>query len=276
VDVLDRTLFHIGDTSISFFSLIVFASVLIITVILSVGIRKLLVKRIFPRYNVAAGIAKAYSRIIYYIILVTGLLIAVNSAGINISILFAGGAALLVGIGFGIQNIVNNWISGLILLFERPIKEGDFIEVDGILGTVCAISARSTKIKTNADVMIIVPNSKFLENKIINRSYIEKTWIDVSVNISYYSDFKKVSEILLRIAKSHPKVLQDTVPTVSIAEFDESFMRVKLWVYISENKNFGIIRSDILKLILEEFKKEEIEFPKPLSEIEYKKTENGK
>jgi len=274
MDVLNRTLFQIGDTHITIFSLIVFASAFFLTIIIAVGFKKLLVKRIFPRYHVAPGIAKAYSRIIYYIIFVSGFLIAINSAGINISILFAGGAALLVGIGFGIQNIVNNWISGLILLFERPIKEGDFIEVDGILGTVCAISARSTKIRTNSDVMIIVPNSKFLENKIINRSYIEKTWIDIPVNISYNSDFKKVSEILLKIAKSHPKVLSESEPSVSISEFAESFMKVKLWVYIAENKLFGVIRSDILKMILEEFKKEGIEFPKPVREMEYKKTEN--
>lgn len=274
MEVLNRAIFQIGDTHITFFSLIVFASVLLLTVVIAIAFKKLLVKRIFPRYHVAPGIAKAYSRIIYYIIFVTGLLIAVNSAGVNVSILFASGAALLVGIGFGIQNIINNWVSGLILLFERPIKEGDFIEVDGILGTVCAISARSTKIRTNADVMIIVPNSKFLENTIINRSYIEKTWIDIPINVSYNSDFKKVSEILLKIAKSHPKVLPESEPTVSIFEFAESFMKVKLWVYISENKLFGIIRSDILKMILEEFKKEDIEFPKPVREMEYKKLEN--
>jgi small-conductance mechanosensitive channel len=274
MDVLNHTLFQIGDTPISFFTLIVFASIIIITISIAIGLKKLLTKRVFPRYHIAPGIAKAYSGIIYYLIFITGLLIAVNSAGINISILFAGGAALLVGIGFGIQNIVNNFVSGMILLFERPIKEGDFIEVDGILGTVVAISARSTKIKTNADVMIIVPNSKFLENKIINRSYIEKTWIDIPINVSYSSDFKKVSGILLKVAKEHPKVLSEPEPTVSIFEFEESFMKVKLWVYISENKLFGVIRSDILKMILEEFKKEGIEFPKPVREMEVRKTEN--
>mgnify|MGYP001603970802 CR=1 FL=1 len=274
MDVLNHTLFKIGDSSVTFFTLIVFTSILLLTIAISVVIRRILTKRVFPRYNIAPGIARAYSRIIYYIIFVSGLLIAINSAGINISILFAGGAALLVGIGFGIQNIVNNWISGLILLFERPIKEGDFIEVDGILGTVCSISARSTRIKTNSDVMIIVPNSKFLENKIINRSYIEKTWIDIPVNVSYNSDFKKVTELLLKTAKEHPKVLAEPEPTVSIFEFEESFIKAKLWIYISENKLFGVIRSDILKMILEVFKQEGIEFPKPVREMEYKKTEN--
>lgn len=270
MDVLNHTLFRIGDTSITIFSLIVLASVILVTTAMAIGTRRLLVKRVFPRYNIAPGIAKAYSRIIYYIIFVSGLLIAVNSAGINVSILFAGGAALLVGIGFGIQNIVNNFVSGLILLFERPIKEGDFIEVDGILGTVVSISARSTRIKTNSEVMIIVPNSKFLENKIINRSYIEKTWIDVPVNISYEAEFKKVSEILLRAAKTHPKVIQEQEPSVGVSEFGDSFMKVKLWICITENKSYAIIRSDILKIILEEFKKEGIEFPRAVTDVEVK------
>lgn len=270
MDVLNSTLFKIGDTSISLFSFILFAIIFIITIIIAVGFRKLLVKRLFPRYNIAPGIAKAYSRIIYYVIFVSGLLIALNSAGVNVSILFAGGAALLVGIGFGIQNIINNFVSGLILLFERPIKEGDFIEVDGILGTVISISARSTRIKTNSDVVIIVPNSKFLENKIINRSYAEKNWIDVPVNISFDSDFQKVSDVLLKIAKLHPKVISNPEPTISISEFGESYMRVKLWIYISDNKSFGVIRSDLLKLILEEFKKEGIEFPRAVTDVEIK------
>jgi|WetSurMetagenome_2_1015567.scaffolds.fasta_scaffold08272_2 small-conductance mechanosensitive channel len=268
MDVLNHTLFQIGDSSITFFTLIVFALILLLTITLSIGIRRLLTKKIFPKYHIAPGIARAYSRIIYYIIFVTGLLIAINSAGINISILFAGGAALLVGIGFGIQNITNNFVSGLILLFERPIKEGDFIEVDGILGTVVSISARSTKIRTNTDVMIIVPNSKFLENNIINRSYIEKTWIDIPVNIAYGTEFAKVSDLLIRIAKEHPKILHDPEPTVSIFEFSDSFIKVKLWVCITENKSFAIIRSDILKMILEIFKKEGIEFPKPLRDVQ--------
>ncbi len=268
MDVLNHTLFQIGDTSVTIFSLIVIASVILVTTAIAIGTRRLLVKRVFPRYSIAPGIAKAYSRIIYYIIFVSGLLIAINSAGINVSILFAGGAALLVGIGFGIQNIVNNFVSGLILLFERPIKEGDFIEVDGILGTVVSISARSTRIRTNSEVMIIVPNSKFLENKIINRSYIEKTWIDVPVNISYETEFKKVSEILLRAAKAHPKVIQEQEPSVGISEFGDSFMKVKLWVCITENKSYAIIRSDILKIILEEFKKEGIEFPRSVTDVE--------
>lgn len=268
MDVLNHKLFQIGDTSITIFSLIVLASVILFTTAIAIGTRRLLVKRVFPRYNIAPGIAKAYSRIIYYIIFVSGLLIAINSAGINVSILFAGGAALLVGIGFGIQNIVNNFVSGLILLLERPIKEGDFIEVDGILGTVVSISARSTRIRTNSEVMIIVPNSKFLENKIINRSYIEKTWIDVPVNISYETEFKKVSEILLRAAKAHPKVIQEQEPSVGISEFGDSFMKVKLWVCITENKSYAIIRSDILKIILEEFKKEGIEFPRAVTDVE--------
>lgn len=267
MDILDRTLFHIGDSAVTFLSLIAFGTILLVTVFFSLGLRKFLLKRVFSKHNISEGIAKAYSSIIYYMVFVTGFMIAINSAGINISILFAGGAALLVGIGFGIQNITNNFISGLILLFERPIKEGDFIEVDGILGTVVSISARSTKVKTNAEVMIIVPNSKFLENKIINRSYIETTLIDVPLNIAFDTKLEKITPILTKIALEHPKVLKDPPPSVSVSDIEENYIKVKLWVYINENKLFGAIRSDLYIRILEEFAKEKIEFPVARREV---------
>jgi small-conductance mechanosensitive channel len=267
MDLLDRTLFHIGDSAVTFLSLIAFGLILIVTIVVSLGLKKLLLKRVFPKHNISEGIARAYSSIIYYVIFVTGFLIALNSAGINISILFAGGAALLVGIGFGIQNITNNFISGIILLFERPIKEGDFIEVDGILGTVVSISARSTKVRTNTDVMIIVPNSKFLENKIINRSYIEYTQIDVPLNVAFDTKLEKITPILTHIALEHPKVLKEPAPAVSVSDIEENFIKVRLWVTISDNKAFGIIRSDLYKRILEEFAKEGIEFPVPRREV---------
>jgi small-conductance mechanosensitive channel len=109
----------------------------------------MLLKKVFPGKEVNEGVARSIARIINYIILLIGFLIALNTAGINVSLLFAGGAAIMVGIGFGLQNIANNFISGLIILFERPIKEGDFIEVGGKMGTVISISARSTALSSS-------------------------------------------------------------------------------------------------------------------------------
>jgi small-conductance mechanosensitive channel len=271
MDILNQTLFRMGDSNITFLSLIIFFIILIFTIIISVGLKNLLNKKIFPRYQISPGISKSYSRIIYYVVFVTGLLLALNSAGINISVLFAGGAALLVGIGFGVRNIVNNFISGIILLFERPIKEGDFIEVDGMPGTVVSISARSTKIRTNSNIMIFVPNSKFLENNIINRSYNKNMEMDIPVNISYNSDIDKVTEILLKTAYNHPKVLKEPKPSVSVSELAESYIKLKLFVHIYKPRLFTTIKADLNLAIVNEFKKSGYEFPAPKYEIRLNK-----
>ncbi|MCI0473582.1 MAG: mechanosensitive ion channel, partial [Ignavibacteria bacterium] len=152
METLEHPLFKIGDQAITLISVIIFVFVLIIVIIFSRVLKRFLVRKIFPRYEVSEGNSKSLSSIISYFIIILGFLVALNTAGINISMLFAGGAALMIGIGFGLQNVANNFISGIIILFERPIKEGDFIEFGGRMGTVEKISARSTKVKTPSGI----------------------------------------------------------------------------------------------------------------------------
>jgi len=275
MEILDKELFHIGTTPITIVTLIIFILTLIITVGLAFLIRQLLLRTLLKKEKLNRGVAFAYTRIIYYIVLFTGFLIAIHTAGINISVIFAGGAALLVGIGFGIQNIANNFISGLILLIERPIKEGDFVEVDGMLGTVKEISARSTKIITNSNVTIIVPNSKFLETKVINHSFLTTSWVDISLNVPYHTDLNKVTSLLIEIASNHPLVLKEPLPSVSISEFSDSFIKLKVWVCTDQAKLYGIIRSDIMKEIVKQFVKNKIEFAVPNFAINLKEKNVG-
>jgi small-conductance mechanosensitive channel len=275
MEILDKELFHIGTTPITIVTLIIFILTLIITVGLAFLIRQLLLRTLLKKEKLNRGVAFAYTRIIYYIVLFTGFLIAIHTAGINISVIFAGGAALLVGIGFGIQNIANNFISGLILLIERPIKEGDFVEVDGMLGTVKEISARSTKIITNSNVTIIVPNSKFLETKVINHSFLTTSWVDISLNLPYHTDLNKVTSLLIEIASNHPLVLKEPLPSVSISEFSDSFIKLKVWVCTDQAKLYGIIRSDIMKEIVKQFVKNKIEFAVPNFAINLKEKNVG-
>jgi small-conductance mechanosensitive channel len=269
MEFLEHPLFKLGDQMITPISVIVFAAVLLIVIIISRLIRRLLLKRIFPRNEISDGVARSITRIINYVILVIGFLIAIQSAGINVSLLFAGGAAIMVGIGFGLQNIANNFISGIIILFERPIKEGDFIEIDGKMGTVISISARSTKVKTNTGIMIIVPNSFFIEKEVINRSYIDKTQIEIPVTISHNEDFEKVKEILLKLGNENQYSLKDFPPSVSFSEINDLGILTKLWVWIIDQDMHAAIRSQINYRILQEFKKEGIKFPVPKREILY-------
>lgn len=267
MEFLEHSLFHIGDQTITFISIIVFVIVFLVVILTSRLVRRILLKRVFPRKEVNEGVARSITRIINYVVLVIGFLIALNSAGINVSLLFAGGAAIMVGIGFGLQNIANNFISGLIILFERPIKEGDFIEISGKMGTVISISARSTKVKTNTGIMIIIPNSFFIEKEVINRSYVDKTQIEIPVTISHGEDFEKVKELLLRLGNESPFSLIDFPPSVSFSEINELGILIKLWVWIKDQEMHAVIRSQINYRILQEFKSAGIRFPVPKREI---------
>lgn len=275
MEILDKELFHIGTTPITIATVIVFVLTLLITIGFALLIRQLLLRALLKKGKLNRGVAFAYTRIVYYIVLFTGFLVAVHTSGINISVIFAGGAALLVGIGFGIQNIANNFISGLILLIERPIKEGDFVEVDGMLGTVKEISARSTKIVTNSNVTIIVPNSRFLETKVINHSFLATSWVDIPLNVPYKVDLNKVSSLLMKIASNHPLVLKEPLPSVSISEFTDSFIKLKVWVCTEQAKLYGIIRSDIMKEIVKEFALNKIEFAIPNFAVNLKNKNAG-
>ena len=270
MDILEKPLIHIGETVITPVMIISFLTVLLIFIFIRVITKRILLKRVFPRHNVDKGAAKAYTSILSYFIIFSGILIALSVAGIPVLGIFTGGAALLIGIGFGIQNIVNNWVSGIIIHFERPIKEGDFIEVDGILGTVTAIAARSTRVTTVNGVTIIVPNSKILEQKVINRSYHENTQIDVPVVVSYDADIEKVKSILLRIADSYPVVLKDPPPVVAVSELIEYGIKLRLWVWITKQTEFAAIRSYVNYELLKEFKKEGIEIAYPKTEVKIK------
>lgn len=260
--------FKIGNTEFTVAAILAGILVLLIAYIINKLIKRFFTKRLFPKLEKdKEGVAKSYLRILSYIIFIIALLIAMKSAGIEISYLFAGGAALLVGIGFGIQNIVNNFISGIILLFEKPIKEGDLIEVDGVLGTVTSISTRSTRVDTNSGITIFIPNSKLLENKLINRSHTLYTEIEIPLIISYDTDFEKIKEILLGIIKEIDLILDEPESSVSLSELADSYMKVKLFVWIEEQRKYAVVRSKLNQRILQEFRKHNIKFPVMKNEV---------
>jgi small-conductance mechanosensitive channel len=267
MNFLDNPLFHIGGTEITLLEILIFILILLLTILLAKSLKKLLLKKIFPRYNINDGVGRSYIRILNYIIIIIGIFTGLSFAGVNVAVLFAGSAALLVGIGFGVQNIVNNFISGVILLFEKPIKEGDFVEIDGMFGTVKSISARSTRILTNSGIVIFIPNSKLVDNKIINRSYIENTEIEIPLVVSFNEDVEKVKTMLIEIANKQEFVLKEPEPSVSVSEFTDYGIRIKLFVWIKEQTKLFVVRNRINLAVLYEFRKEGIKFPYPQRDI---------
>ena len=184
-EVFTYTIFTINQTPINLTSIILFFIIIAAFFTLSKLIKNRLLKRLLTKLNIDSGLQYTMIRLTHYIIVFVGLIIALQFVGINLSGLAVVFGFLSVGIGFGLQNITSNFVAGLILLFERPIKVGDRVTVDDKEGDVQNIKIRSTTIKTLNNISIIVPNEKFISSSVINWSYGDpKIRVDLEVGVS--------------------------------------------------------------------------------------------
>jgi len=196
-------------------------------------------------------------------------------AGIPLSVFTVFGGALAIGVGFGSQNIVNNFISGIILLVERPIKVGDVVELENISGSVVAIGTRSTQVKNAEGKIFVVPNSFFLEKSVLNWSY-EHSIVRTSVNfgVAYGSNVKLVENICTDILLNSEHVLQDPLPIVLFDNFSDSNLDFELlfWCDLSEVSTLAQVRSAIRFKIEERFRQHKIEMAFPQRDLNLKLT----
>ena len=228
---------------------------------------------LFNRFLSKSGLDRALqytiAQICGYLVLVVGVLVALQSAGLNLSALAVFAGAIGVGIGFGLQNITRNFISGLVVLAERPIKIGDRVEVGNVAGQIKAIRARSTTILTNDNIAIIVPNSDFIEKPVINWSHGDaRVRFRIRVGISIDSDLAKAREILIEIARAHPAALQDPQPWVAFDKFGDSTFELELVVWsIEMSYRPRAFRSDLNFEIERRFREAGIDLPRPKRDI---------
>ncbi len=214
---------------------------------------------VMARGKVDAGVRNSIRTIVGYAGVAIAALIGVSAAGIDLSnlALIAGGLSL--GIGFGLQNVVSNFVSGLILLAERPFKAGDWIVAGAVSGTVKKISVRATEIETFQRQTVILPNSELINSAVGNWTHRNKLGrLDIAVNVAYGSDARRVHEVLLAIARSHPLVLKNPEPTVVFANLAESAMVFELRVFIADILNLAILQNDLRFAIVETFAHEQI------------------
>lgn len=264
---LSTPLFEISGNKISIFSLIIALALVYLSAVLS-KISKRYVNRFLKDTELDLGVRNSIERFTGYAVHILGILITLNTLGINLNSLAALSAVLMVGIGFGLQNITQNFISGLIILIERPIKVGDLVEVDNVSGKVAEIGARSTLIHTRDDVSIIVPNSKFISEQVVNESFSgERRRLKVSVGVAYGSDVEKVRDILLEVAKNHEQILNTPGSTVLFKEFGDSSLNFDLMVWVSNIWQFEVILSDIRFEIDKQFRENGITIPFPQRDL---------
>ncbi|ATS19537.1 hypothetical protein BRW62_06450 [Parathermosynechococcus lividus PCC 6715] len=265
ISVIFNTPFmQLGQTKITlnFLFIILFLSITVIFT--SRWISEWIKNRILIQLRVDRGSQETITRVVSYSLSFVGFIIVLQTAGIDLSSLTVLAGVLGIGFGFGLQNLASNFISGLAILLEHPIKVGDFIEVDGLLGTVEKISIRATIIRTNDSQYVIVPNNRFIEKNVVNWSYgSPDSRIHIPVNVAYGSDTVLVTEALLSAARQDPRVLLSPPPSVWFRSFGESAYVFELLVWINRPQDSEPIKSALNFLIEQELRQRDIEIPFP-------------
>lgn len=273
--VFNKPLFELGSKWISLATMVELMVIITIVVVLSRLVRHLLRTRVLARTKLDLGQQYAIARIASYVVLVIGLLIGVETVGVNLSSLAVIAGALGVGIGFGLQNIVSNFVSGLIILAERPIQIGDRVDLgNNTVGKVMRIGARATHVLTNDNIMIIVPNAEFVTNRAVNWTHIDpRVRLRINVGVSYSSDPHLVEKLLLEIAEGNPNVLKNPTPAVVFKEFGESSLNFELRVWAGDMAHRpGTLESQLNFAIWDKFKQHGIEVPFAQRDLHLKET----
>ncbi len=231
--------------------------------------RSLLKNRVLSRTSIDPGLRYAIEVGTGYLIFILGLLVGLQSVGLNLSSLAFFTGIIGVGVGFGTQNIMNNFVSGLILLVERPIKVGDRIEIGDLNGDIVRIAARSTWVRTNDNVIIIVPNADFIANRVTNWTANDRrVRIRVQLGAGYASDPVKIRDLLLGIARARPEILTEPPPDVIFAGFGDSSLNFELRIWtVDRLRTPQILKSDLYYDIFRVFAENHIEIPFPQRDL---------
>ncbi len=260
--------FSIQDTDVTLRGLVVFA----VTVGISAGLgrlmRRVVVKLVARRSPKAEGTGYAMGRITQYLFLFVGAFVGLENMGVSMTTLAAMGAVLGVGLGFALQDIARNLVSGLILLLERPIEKGDVVIVGGTYGVVDEVGSRATRVMTFDNISMVVPNSKLITEIVENRSQPTSTYrVRISVGVAYGSDVRLVERLLLEVSAAHKEVLNDPAPEVFFMDFGDSGLLFDLAVWLDDPQLALRIKSGIRFDIDAAFRANNITIPFPQRDV---------
>ncbi|MDH5398466.1 MAG: mechanosensitive ion channel [Cyclobacteriaceae bacterium] len=265
-------LFTIGETHVTLSTMLYIFVAIFILIYLSGKVKKIVTRNIINKYNTNPGTVQSIATISRYLVLTFGVVIILQSAGIDLSALSLMAGALGVGIGFGLQNVTNNFISGLIILFEQPIKVGDRVRVGDIEGDVVRISIRATQVITNDNITLIIPNAEFISSTVINWSHNDTmVALRFPVGVSYKENPEQVKEIILNVLEHLEGILPEPAPEVLFDEYGESSLNfiARIWTTKYMNRP-GRLKSMFYYSLFKSFKTAGIEIPYPQRDIHIK------
>jgi small-conductance mechanosensitive channel len=269
-DVWNLTIITVDNNAITIGTLCVGVALLVIGIFLSQRISKKIAFRVLTKLAVDVSVRHTLESLTFYILVVFFTLFALKMANVPLTIFTVIGGALAIGVGFGSQNLVSNFISGIILMLERPIKVGDFIEVDTVFGQVEHIGMRSTSILSYGNKEYIIPNSSFLEKNVLNWTYSDRNvQTSIKVGVAYGSPTRDVEKYLLEAINSEPGVLPDKLPSVFFTEFGDNCLIFELmfWIQLENLMDRRTLESNIRYRIDDLFRQNNIVISFPQRDV---------
>ncbi|HKK73543.1 MAG TPA: mechanosensitive ion channel domain-containing protein [Saprospiraceae bacterium] len=229
---------------------------------------RLFLSRVYNSQKVDPGSQFAINQLFQYVVYFIALLLVLNVIGANPTVLAGSAAALLLGVGLGLQQTFNDFFSGILLLFERSVEVGDVVEVGGLVGTVRRIGLRTSQVQTLDNLTVIVPNSKLVTNSVTNWSHTDYlARFSVSVGVAYGSDTRRVEQLLLQVAKEHDKIMNFPTPFIRFKNFGNSSLDFELFFWSSELIPIENIMSDLRFAIDKIFRENGVEIPFPQRDL---------
>jgi len=257
----------LSGTPVSLLTLLTAITIVIAARIVAAVVGRSL-ERVLAARELEKGMRFAVTKITRYVILLIGVFVALGTMGVNTSAIMGAGAVLLVGIGFGLQKLAENFISGLLLLLERPVRKGDFIDVGGVLGTVEDIGLRATHVISRDGVTMIVPNANLVTSLVINHSVpTNARRISIKIGVAYDTDLDHAVNVLMKVADDEPMVMDQPPHEVRHTGFSDSSIDLALVAWIPEARDELIVASKLRFAITRAFRAENISIPFPQREV---------
>ena len=275
-DSLNAPLFSLGGDPVTVVGILVLAAIVIITFLIAGRLRSVFERWIGSATGIEDTTLHTMGALMRYTIVFIGIYIGLRSVGVQLDSLLVVFGAVGVGIGFGLQNIANNFVSGLILMSERPVKLGDVVDVGGSLGTVERIGIRATTLRRFDQTQSIVPNGDLISQTVTNWTLDDKrVRIDFMVGVAYGSDTRLVEETLSEILAGHETVLEDPEPRVLFVEFGDSSLNFRVLAYVANISDRLTTQSELHFAIDQAFRDRDVEIPFPQRDLHLRSISPG-